>query len=222
MAAPSRAPASMGARPLAGVGWRRPQGHRDLRGRFTLVVVVATIGLLASEHVPRPVAILGSVVVLLLVGVIEDGQAFSGFADPAPISVAALYCCLPQRRRPGSWSASRRAYSARPPGRSSATGAPLSGSRFRPRPHRRFSTTPPIVAIVAPGVLAWTRRTGRAASRFLMPVSFAAILGRAEGLVSRRGSQRGRPQRDRRRPHGDSDGLAAGAGLTSSGVESTA
>ena len=58
---------------------------------FTLVVVCATIGLLATERIPPPVAVLGAVVVLLLAGVVEDDQAFTGLSNPAPISVAALY-----------------------------------------------------------------------------------------------------------------------------------
>ena len=36
-------------------------------------------------------AVIGRVVVLLVAGVIDPGQAFHGFSNPAPITVAALY-----------------------------------------------------------------------------------------------------------------------------------
>jgi di/tricarboxylate transporter len=144
---------------------------------FTLAVVAATIGLLASERVPPPVAVLGAVVVLLLAGVIEDDQAFAGFANPAPISVAALYVLSAGAEKTGLLER----ITARILG--SSTQQELGDRSALARitlPTAAVSAllnNTPIVAMVAPGVLAWTRRTGRSASRFLMPISFAAILG---------------------------------------------
>ena len=40
-----------------------------------------------------------------------------------------------------------------------------------------FLNNTPIVAMVAPAILTWARRTGRSASKYLLPVSFATILG---------------------------------------------
>ena len=44
-----------------------------------------------------------------------------------------------------------------------------------------FLNNTPIVAMVAPAILTWARRTGESASRYLLPVSFATILG---GLIT--------------------------------------
>ncbi len=63
----------------------------DFDAWFTLAVVVATLGVLASERVSAPTAVLGAVVVLLVAGVIDTSQAFAGFSNPAPLTVAALY-----------------------------------------------------------------------------------------------------------------------------------
>ncbi len=46
-----------------------------------------------------------------------------------------------------------------------------------------FLNNTPIVAMVIPGVVSWSRRTGRSPSRYLMPVSFAAIVGGTVTLI---------------------------------------
>jgi di/tricarboxylate transporter len=46
-----------------------------------------------------------------------------------------------------------------------------------------FLNNTPIVAMLIPGVVSWTRRVGRSPSRYLMPVSFAAIVGGTVTLI---------------------------------------
>ena len=46
-----------------------------------------------------------------------------------------------------------------------------------------FLNNTPIVAMAIPPVMAWCRRTGRSPARFLMPVSFAAIVGGTVTLI---------------------------------------
>ena len=46
-----------------------------------------------------------------------------------------------------------------------------------------FLNNTPIVAMAIPPVLSWCRRTGRSPSRFLMPVSFAAVVGGTITLI---------------------------------------
>ena len=46
-----------------------------------------------------------------------------------------------------------------------------------------FLNSTPIVAMVAPNVVAWARRAGRSPSPFLIPISFAAILGGVLTLI---------------------------------------
>ena len=58
---------------------------------FTLVVLVFMIVALARERFPPSATILSAVIVLLAAGVVSAEQAFSGFSNPAPITVAALY-----------------------------------------------------------------------------------------------------------------------------------
>ena len=65
---------------------------------ITLVVVIAVLGVLVSERVSPALTILGGTVALLVAGVIDAGQAFAGFANSAPLTVAALYVVAGGRR----------------------------------------------------------------------------------------------------------------------------
>jgi Na+/H+ antiporter NhaD/arsenite permease-like protein len=58
---------------------------------FTLAVIAAVVAVLVRDWLPPVTTVLGAVVVLLVADVIEPDQAFSGFSNPAPITVAALY-----------------------------------------------------------------------------------------------------------------------------------
>ena len=133
--------------------------------------MVATVALLVSERLPPAATMLGAVTILLAARVIDAGHALSGFSNPAPFTVAALMVLA---------------------GAADVTGAldPLTERAMRGRLARvlvptagasAFLNNTPIVAMIAPRVAAFARRAGRPASRYLMPVSFAAILG---GIVT--------------------------------------
>ena len=57
----------------------------------TLVILLLTLVALARELFSPPTTVVGAVVLLLVFGVVTPEQAFSGFSNPAPITVAALY-----------------------------------------------------------------------------------------------------------------------------------
>ena len=143
----------------------------------TLLVIAVTIVMMVRDIVPPTVGVLGGTVVLLILGVINAEQALSGFSNPAPFTIAALYVVA---------------------GAVSRTGAiePIIGAALRPRGKARailsrllppvagasaFLNNTPIVALLVPVVSAWAGRHGRPVSRFLMPISYAAILG---GIVT--------------------------------------
>ncbi len=140
---------------------------------LTLAVVVATVVALARELLPPAATVLGSVVVLLVAGVIDAREAFSGFSNPAPITVAALYVLAAAVERTGLVAPlvdqvmGNRSGELRSMVRllvpTAASSAMLNNT--------------PIVAMLAPAVGRWARRTGRHVSSYLMPLSFAAVLG---------------------------------------------
>ena len=62
----------------------------ELSAWITLAVLAVMIVALYTERVPPGPAVLGTVVVLMLIGVITPEQAFAGFSNEAPIIVACL------------------------------------------------------------------------------------------------------------------------------------
>jgi di/tricarboxylate transporter len=144
---------------------------------LTLIVVAATIAVLATERAAPPVAVMGAVTILLFADVIDESQAFSGFSNPAPITVAALYVLAAGTQATGLVELLTTKILG------SATTKDLGERNVLARIvlptafASAFLNNTPIVAMVAPGVISWARRAGRSASRYLMPVSFAAILG---------------------------------------------
>ena len=144
---------------------------------ITLGVVLLTIVLLARDFTAPAAVVFGAVVALLVAGVIEPAEAFSGFGNAAPITVAALYVVAAGIERTGvlnrivdfvlgSGGGERRTLTRLlvPTATASA-----------------FLNNTPIVAMMVPPVSRWSQRMGRSVSRYLMPLSYAAIVG---GMVT--------------------------------------
>ncbi|HUG35924.1 MAG TPA: SLC13 family permease [Candidatus Limnocylindrales bacterium] len=140
---------------------------------LTIIVITVTLALLMTERTPPALAVLGGVVALLALGVLSPADALAGFSNPAPFSVAALYVVARAVEKTGAIQPFLRSTleGVTSPRRALARLLlPVAGSSA-------FLNNTPIVAMITPQVSAWAQRTGQAPSRFLMPVSFAAILG---------------------------------------------
>jgi di/tricarboxylate transporter len=150
---------------------------------LTLAVLLVVLAILVMERLPPAITVLGATVFLLVAGVIDADQAFSGFSNSAPLTVAALYVLAAAVARTRAVE---------------AIVARVSRAGPRPEPSERgalarivaptaaasaFLNNTPIVAMLIPGVVSWTRRVGRSPSRYLMPVSFAAIVGGTVTLI---------------------------------------
>jgi di/tricarboxylate transporter len=143
-------------------------------GVIAAVVCVLVLDLLAPAH-----TILGAVIVLLCAGVVTPAQAFEGFSNAAPLTVAALYVLAAAVEKTGALQPV-------------VTAVLGSGLRRRAGLARLLAPTAvasaflnntPIVVMLAPQVSAWARRHGVSASRYLMPISFATILGGVVTLI---------------------------------------
>jgi di/tricarboxylate transporter len=139
---------------------------------ITLAVLAIALGLLIWDRFVPSVIVFGATVTLLLANVIDTGQAFSGFSNPAPITVGALYVVAAAAQRTGLLSALVASALGRTGGLGSLTRLVIPSALSS----GVFNNTP-LVAILIPDVVAWCRRLGISASRFLLPLSYAAILG---------------------------------------------
>jgi di/tricarboxylate transporter len=144
---------------------------------ITLAVVVLVLATLVRGRVSPAVVVFGGAVAVLVLGVIEPEQAFSGFSNSAPITVAALYVLAAGIEKTGALTPvmqstlGDRGWYRRPLIR---TLVPTVGASA-------FLNNTPIVAMLIPQVTAWASRRGVSVSKLLMPVSFAAVLG---GLIT--------------------------------------
>lgn len=151
---------------------------------LTLAVVVIAIAAMARDLVPPAVAILGSTIILMLTTVITPEEAFSGFSNTATLTIAVLYVLAGAASRAGALqplvsgalnpAASDRRNLARLLPSVTAASSVLNNT--------------PIVAVLVPEITAWAGRHGRSVSTYLMPISFAAILGGTITLIGTAGN----------------------------------
>ncbi len=151
---------------------------------ITLVVLIATFGVLAFDRVPTAAAMGAAVGVLLLANVVDQGQALSGLSSSAPITIAALYVLAGAATVTGALSPLIDRVLDGPAGRSDTSdGGP---ERSRARLARLAVASgglsavlpnTPLVALAAPRVVTWCRRSGVSPSPYLIPLSYAAVFG---------------------------------------------
>src|SRR5690606_33351911 len=140
---------------------------------FTLLVVVVTVAVLVRDMVTPMIAILGADVALLVTGVISTEQAFAGFANPAPITVAALFVLAAAVEKTGALQPLIAAILGNGDGGRMRLLRLLAPTALA----SAFLNNTPIVAMLAPQVADWAEKRNRPASWYLMPISFATILG---------------------------------------------
>ncbi|MBW3560860.1 MAG: SLC13 family permease [Actinobacteria bacterium] len=138
----------------------------------TLAVLAASLGLLIWDRLAPSAVMLAATVSLLILDVIPADQAFSGFANPAPITVAALYILAHAVEKTGLLTPITSRLLGEGGGRSALARLLLPASVAS-----SFLNNTPLVAMLIPDVVSWAERRRLSASRFLMPLSFATILG---------------------------------------------
>lgn len=139
----------------------------------TLAVVLLCIGLQVLDRVTAAVGFLGAAVALLILGVLTPAEAFAGFSNSAPLTVAALFVAARAVEKAGLLQpATEAVLGNRDQGR--LTLAKLTGSIAA---LSAFMNNTPLVAMAAPQVADWSHRRGISPSRFLIPLSYATILG---------------------------------------------
>ena len=142
---------------------------------ITLAVLAAMVGALITGRVSPPTGVIGASAFLYVIGVTTADEAFSGFANTAPITVAGLYVLAGAVDKTGALE----------PVVSRLLGAPGRVRRDLTRlvvPSAfgsAFLANTPIVAMLTPAVTRWADDKHRSASTFLIPLSYATILGGA-------------------------------------------
>jgi len=141
------------------------------------ISLFVTLGVFVALQWRRGVAadllFLGGLVCVTVFGVITPAQALSGFANPAVLTVGALFVVASGLRSTGvlDWMGHRLLGTAR------TARSAMTRLIFTVLGTSAFINNTPVVAMFVPVVLDWCRRRGVSPSRLLLPISYVAILG---------------------------------------------
>ena len=141
----------------------------------TLVVMVASM---VRGWLSPPAGVVAATSILYGIGVIEAEDALAGLSNPAPVSIAGLYVVAGAVSQVDLLGPLVRSIAGPRAGRV-ALGRlllPSSGASA-------FVANTPILAMMVPAVVRWADDNGRSPSRYLLPLSYATILGGALTVV---------------------------------------
>jgi di/tricarboxylate transporter len=136
---------------------------------LTLGVLTTLIVTRLSSHV----VLMAALAILSVTGVLSPSEALAGFSNPGLITVAAMFAVAAGLHASGGIDLLVNRFLGRP---GSVRTAML--RLFIPvLPLSAFLNNTPVVATMIPAINAWSRKTGIAPSRLLMPLSYGAIVG---------------------------------------------
>jgi di/tricarboxylate transporter len=152
----------------------------DLEPLVAVAILALLLLTLVRELASPAAAMVGALIAFVLVGIVPPETAFLGLANPATISIAGLFIVARALRD----HADLEQVVARVLGDGSG-GHRQALARFVPPVIllSGFVNNTPLVATGAPVLRAWAERHGLAATKLLMPLSFAAIVGGVLTLI---------------------------------------
>ena len=145
----------------------------DWQGWLTIGIVLATLALLLWERFTPDKVLGGAVVALMASGILGPREALAGFWNPGVLTVAVLFVLVAALKSTGAirwigdWVLGRPRGEWRAQARLVTITSPLSA----------FINNTPIVAMLTSAIEHWSRRSGIAPSKLLLPMNYATILG---------------------------------------------
>ncbi|MDX1612242.1 MAG: SLC13 family permease, partial [Candidatus Thermoplasmatota archaeon] len=147
---------------------------------ITLAITAGAFVLFATEIVPPDVTALAAAAALMLTQVLTPEQGLSGFSNEATITVMSMFILAAGIQRTGLVNTLAHWVLDTAEGSQNkflllmlAVAGVVSG----------FINNTPVVAIMVPLVITVAGKLGRSPSKFLIPLSFAAILGGTMTLI---------------------------------------
>ncbi|MEE8247705.1 MAG: SLC13 family permease, partial [Alphaproteobacteria bacterium] len=161
---------------MAGTVWRM-LGYRaapmEWQGWVTLAVVALTLAAMVREVAGPDLVMMAGLFTLAAIGILTPAETFSGFSNPALAAVGALFIVSAALRETGVLET----IAARLFGRARGERSGLARISAPVAAFSAFLNNAPIVAMMTPVVIDWARRRRLSPSRFLIPLSYASILG---------------------------------------------
>lgn len=146
----------------------------DWQAYFSLAIVAVMFVLFIREAYPTEVVAIGGAAVLLATGVLPYDRALAVFSNPAPWTIAAMFILSGALVRTGSLNALTTivgAYGKKYPK------SVLAGLAIFVVVASAFMNNTPVVLVMIPLAVQMSKVMGASASKLLIPLSYAAILG---------------------------------------------
>lgn len=145
----------------------------ELQGILTLVTLSYVLATLILTRFQPDLVLVSAMAFLLFAGVLEPAEAFAGFGNPGVITIAILYVVAAGLKETGAVEWIARHLLGHP---KTARGAQL--RMIAPTGVlSAFMNNTAVVAIFLPAIQSWAQRLGIPASKLLLPLSYAAIVG---------------------------------------------
>ncbi|MBN2417077.1 SLC13 family permease [bacterium] len=140
---------------------------------YTLAVLVVMTAILVREVVEPDITILAALLLLTIPGVISVREAFAGFSNHGMLTVAFLFIVAGGLQQTGILNR----FGHHLLGSRGSVPAKLLRLMLPVSAVSAFFNNTPVVAMIIPVIRVWAKKYGYTISRFLIPLSYAAILG---------------------------------------------
>ncbi len=146
---------------------------------LTVTVVAGVLGILFSTRMAADMVFLGGLLVLMVAGVLNPGEAFNGLGNPGLVTVGVLYVVVAGLEDTGGirWIVQRLL------GRPRSLGHAQLKLMSPVAVMSALLNNTPVVAMLIPAVREWARKNDLASSKLMIPLSYAAILGGTCSLI---------------------------------------
>lgn len=145
----------------------------DWQAVLTLFTLVGVLGTLAFTRVAADLTLMTALAFLLLTGVLGPVEALVGFANPGVITIATLYVVAAGLKETGAVQWIARMLLGHPKSQRGAQVRMIAPTGIL----SAFMNNTAVVAMFIPAIQDWAQRLGIPASKLLLPLSYAAILG---------------------------------------------
>lgn len=146
---------------------------------FTLGLLGLALAAMVREVAAPDLVLMATLICLGAAGILSPVQTFAGFANPVVAAVGALFMVSAALRETGALEMTL----GRVLGRFGGTRRTMLRMSLPVAGLSAFLNNAPIVAMMTPTVTDWARRHRVPASQFLIPISYASILGSVTTII---------------------------------------
>ena len=145
----------------------------EWQGILTLATLFSVLSTLMLTRFSADLVLMAALALLLITGVLGPSEALAGFGNPGLITIATLYVVAAGLKETGAVQWIARLLLGHP--------KTTKGALLRMIPPTgilsAFLNNTAVVAMFIPAIQGWAQRLGVPASKLLLPLSYAAILG---------------------------------------------